>query len=120
MVEAVASGATDVVVVVVLGGSSHPSNIVCREFVSLLVAVSPHRALIPTQEYAYWLILAEWNYFDVSGNRDSENITGNSEFSLGTSDEIRDQLPIGHKLYVDYIEKILTEPDKQLIESLFE
>ena len=73
-----------------------------------------------TQEYAYWLILAEWNYFDVSGNRDSENITGNSEFSLGTSDEIRDQLPIGHKLYVDYIEKILTEPDKQLIESLFE
>ena len=39
--------------------------------------------------------------------------------SDNVSDEIRDKLPIGHKLYVDYIEKILTEPDKQLIEFLF-
>ena len=46
-------------------------------------------------------------------------MTGNGEFTLGTPQEIEEQLPIGHELYVDYIEKILTEPDKKLIESLF-
>ena len=46
-------------------------------------------------------------------------MTGNGEFTLGTPNEIREQLPLGHQLYLDYAEKILTEPDKQLIESLF-
>ena len=71
-----------------------------------------------TQEYAYWLILAEWDYFVISGNK-QEGMTGNIEFSLGTPSEIREQLPLGHQLYVDYVEQILTEPDKTLIESLF-
>ena len=74
---------------------------------------------IITQEYAYWLILAKWDYFDISGNTEGGSITGNNEFTLGTPDEIREKLPLGHQLYVDYIEKILTEPDKKFIESLF-
>ena len=73
---------------------------------------------IITQEYAYWLILAEWDYFVISGNKE-DGITGNGEFTLGKPNEIREQLPLGHQLYLDYIEKILTEPDKELIGSLF-
>ena len=73
---------------------------------------------VTTQEYAYWLILAEWDYFIVSGNK-QQGMTGNGEFTLGTSSEIREQLPLGHQLYVDYVEKILSIPDKNLIESLF-
>ena len=73
---------------------------------------------IITQEYAYWLILAEWNYFVISGNK-QDGMTGNGEFTLGTPQEIEEQLSLGHELYVDYIEKILTEPDKKLIESLY-
>ena len=46
--------------------------------------------------------------------------SGNKLVYLGTPlDEIREKLPLGHQLYVDYIEKILTEPDKKFIESLF-
>ena len=73
---------------------------------------------IITQEYAYWLILAEWDYFVISGNQE-DGLTGNGEFTLGTPNEIREQLPLGHQLYLDYAEKILTEPDKNLIELLF-
>ena len=73
---------------------------------------------IITQEYAYWLILAEWDYFLISGNK-QEGMSGNREFTLGTPNEIRNQLPLGHKLYEEYVEKILTKPDKNLIESLF-
>ena len=60
----------------------------------------------------------EWDYFIVSGNK-QQGMTGNGEFTLGTSSEIREQLPLGHQLYVDYVEKILSVPDKNLIESLF-
>ncbi len=73
---------------------------------------------VTTQEYAYWLILAEWDYFIVSGNK-QQGMTGNGEFTLGTPSEIREQLPLGHQLYVDYVEKILSVPDKNLIELLF-
>ena len=73
---------------------------------------------ILTQEYAYWLILAEWDYFIIAGKR-MEGITGNEEFTIGTPTEIATQLPLGHKLYKDYIEKILSIPDSETIKSLF-
>jgi hypothetical protein len=73
---------------------------------------------ILTQEYAYWLILAEWNYFIMAGKK-MEGISGNEEFTIGTSSEIASQLPLGHKLYKNYIEKILSIPDSDIIESLF-
>ena len=73
---------------------------------------------VTTQEYAYWLILAEWDYFVFTGNKDN-NMSGNGEFTLGKPSEIMEQLPLGHKLFTDYIEKILSVPDKNFIESLF-
>ena len=73
---------------------------------------------IITQEYAYWLILAEWDYYVTSGKKDN-GMTGNGEFTLGTPSEIKSQLPLGHKLYEDYIEKIFSIPNKGNIISLF-
>ena len=73
---------------------------------------------IITQEYAYWLILAEWDYYEVAGKKDN-GMTGNGEFTLGTSSEIKSQLPLGHKLYQDHIEKILSIPNKEKIISFF-
>jgi len=73
---------------------------------------------IITQEYAYWLILAEWDYYEVTGKKEP-GMTGNGEFTLGTPLEIQSNLPLGHKLYKDYIEKILTPPDKDKIKALF-
>ena len=73
---------------------------------------------ILTQEYAYWLILAEWDYFIIAGKK-MEGISGNEEFTIGTSSEIASQLPLGHKLYKEYIEKILSIPDSSTIKLLF-
>jgi len=73
---------------------------------------------IITQEYAYWLILSEWNYYVVAGKK-GDGMTGNEEFTIGTSIEIESQLPLGHKLYKDYVEKILSIPSKDNIISLF-
>lgn len=73
---------------------------------------------ILTQEYAYWLILAEWDYFVTAGKK-MNGISGNEEFTIGTSSEIASVLPLGHKLYKDYIEKILTIPNPETILSLF-
>ena len=73
---------------------------------------------IVAQEYAYWLILAEWDYYVTAGRR-QEGMTGNEEFTLGTPLEIAFQLPLGHALYENYIAKILTAPSKTLVETLF-
>ncbi|MAD59419.1 MAG: hypothetical protein CMB81_03705 [Flammeovirgaceae bacterium] len=73
---------------------------------------------VTTQEYAYWLVLAEWNYFEPTGNK-KQGLSGNDEFKLGLPEEIASELPIGHQLYKDYVEKILSVPDKDLIVSLF-
>ena len=73
---------------------------------------------IITQEYAYWLILAEWDYYEITGKKEN-GITGNEEFKIGTPSEIKTQLPLGHKLYIDYADKILSIPNKDKITSLF-
>ena len=73
---------------------------------------------ILTQEYAYWLILAEWDYYVTAGKKEEE-ISGNGEFTIGTPGEISETLPLGHELYTNFAEKILTVPDKEVIKSLF-
>ena len=73
---------------------------------------------IVAQEYAYWLILAEWDYY-VTAGKQQEGMTGNEEFTLGTPSEILTQLPLGHALYENYIAKILTVPSKTFVETLF-
>ena len=73
---------------------------------------------IITQEYAYWLILAEWDLYVATGKKDN-GMTGNGEFTIGTPSEIQSRLPIGHKLYKDYIEKIFSIPEKDKLSVLF-
>jgi len=73
---------------------------------------------ITTQEYAYWLILAEWDYFGIT-DKSMDGMSGNEEFIIGTPEEIDAQLPLGHQLYKDYVEKVLSIPNKQKIVSLF-
>lgn len=73
---------------------------------------------IITQEYAYWLILAEWDYYSVTGKKEGGS-TGNEEFTVGTPSEIQSLLPLGHKLYQDYIEKIFSIPDRNIMTELF-
>tara|TARA_B100000029_G_C17603636_1_gene966631 strand:+ start:109 stop:1272 length:1164 start_codon:yes stop_codon:yes gene_type:complete len=70
-------------------------------------------------EYAYWLILAEWDYFGVAGKVESGYGTGNAEFSVGTPAEISSKNPLGHQLYLTTVAKILSVPDKDVIRSLF-
>jgi hypothetical protein len=48
-----------------------------------------------------------------------DRMSGNEEYTIGTSSEISSQLPLGHKLYKDYVEKILSIPDSEMILSLF-
>lgn len=107
--------------------SSSPLNLAMRESIDKgIYDISSYDNLkndqeynkIITQEYAYWLILAEWDYYSTAGKKDS-GITGNEEFNIGTPAEIEIQLPLGHKLYKDYVEKILSIPNKQKIASLF-
>ena len=73
---------------------------------------------ILTQEYAYWLILAEWNYF-ITARKKMDGISGNEEFIIGTPNEISSKLPLGHKLYKNYVEKIISIPDSQTMLNLF-
>ena len=60
--------------------------------------------------------MAEWDYFDVIGKsysdiKDGWNITGSSGVKLN--------LPLGHDLYVDSIQKLITAPDGSFLTDLF-
>jgi len=67
---------------------------------------------ITVQEFAFWVIVTEWGYADIFN-------LPNEEFSIGTSSDLKEQLPLSHKLYEDTIKKILTPPDKNYLRSLF-
>ena len=43
----------------------------------------------------------------------------NEEFSIGTASDLKEQLPLSHKLYEDTIKKILTTPDKSYLRTMF-
>jgi len=68
---------------------------------------------ITAQEYAYWLIVAEWDLFGLAG------LVGHEEFSIGTPSGVETTLPLGHKLYQDTVAKVLSVPDKDVLTSLF-
>ena len=74
-----------------------------------------------TTEFAYWLILAEWDYFDLTGkdNNEGPNNTGNSEFKLGTSTEIANNLPLAHTLYESTIKEILAKPNETWLKTKY-
>ena len=70
-------------------------------------------------EFAYWVILAEWNLFGVAGKIWGGYETGNSEFTIGTSEEIKSKLPLAHKLYIETAATILSKPNPKLLVNLF-
>ena len=72
-----------------------------------------HMALI-VQEFSFWLVLAEWEYFELT---DKSN--NNTEFTLRTASDIADKLPLAHQLYLDTFAKVFSAPDKSLIQALF-
>jgi hypothetical protein len=65
-------------------------------------------AKVTSQEFAYWLILAEWDYFYLVKGQ-------NDEFNLHTSSQIASELPLAHKLYLDTVAKVIGPPDKNLL-----
>ncbi|MBE29134.1 hypothetical protein CL646_03585 [bacterium] len=65
-----------------------------------------------TTEFAYWLIAAEWGYGDFFE-------LPNSEFKLRNQNEIAKSLPIGHRLYKCYVEKILSPPELKNLISIY-
>ena len=65
-------------------------------------------------EFAYWLVLAEWEYFDVAGIS-----ADHPEFTLRTASDIANHLPLAHQLYLDTFAKIFSVPDKTLIQSVY-
>jgi hypothetical protein len=72
-----------------------------------------------TTEFAYWLILAEWGYFGLTGKVEEGYGTGNSEFAIGTAAEVSKLLPVAHSLYTETALKVLSKPDEKLLEGLF-
>jgi len=65
-----------------------------------------------TTEFAYWLIAVEWSYGDFFD-------LPNSEFRLGNRNEIAKTLPIGHRMYKCYVEKVLSPPKLNDLLSIF-
>ena len=64
-------------------------------------------------EFAYWFILAEWDYYSISG------VNETNEFTLRTSKDIAEKLPLAHELYQDIVTKVLAVPNKTFTEALF-
>ena len=70
-------------------------------------------------EFAYWVILAEWDLFEVAGKIGGGYKTGNGEFTIGTPEEIKSKLPLAHKLYNETAATILSKPNPELLVNLF-
>ena len=67
---------------------------------------------ITAQEFAYWMIIAEWNYFDLL-IKDPYH----PEFSVRSQSEMIKKLPLAHTLYMDTAAKIMIAPDKFLLKK---
>ena len=66
-----------------------------------------------SQEYAYWMIMAEWDYFDVIG------MEPNEEWDISTPSEMQEELPLGHALYTSSVKDLITRPEESLMHNLF-
>ena len=69
--------------------------------------------LIIAQEYAYWLIITAWDIKSIYIPN------AEPEWFINTPIEIKQKNPLGYKLYNDYVIKVLSKPDLNLLNSLF-
>ena len=76
---------------------------------------------IIVQEFVYWFVSAEWNYFEVMGLSVNGSWEGgsNEEWSLLTAQEVEEQLPLAHKLYVESFSKLVQKPDGTKVTEWF-
>ena len=69
-------------------------------------------AMVTTQEFAYWMIIAEWNYYDFlieDGNH--------TEFSIHNKSRMIKKLPLAHELYMNTVAKVISPPKKILLDK---
>ena len=67
---------------------------------------------ITSIEFAFWGIITEWGYGDLYD-------LPNDEFTISTSNEVKEELPLFHKLFEDTIKTIFTPPNKDYLRELF-
>ena len=67
---------------------------------------------ITSIEFAFWGIVTEWGYGDIYD-------LPHDEFTISTPNEVKEQLPLFHKLFEDTIKTIFTPPNKDYLRELF-
>ena len=66
---------------------------------------------VTTQEYFFWIIITEWDLgflWDIP----------NEEFLIKNKEDLADKLQLSHKLYKDFVEKILSPTDEDVIKAI--
>ena len=63
-------------------------------------------------EFAFWGIITEWGYGDIYD-------LPHNEFTISTPDEVKNQLPLFHKLFENTIKTIFTPPNKEYLREMF-
>ena len=66
---------------------------------------------VTTQEYFFWVIITEWelgSLWDLP----------NEEFLIKNKEDLAEKLPASHQLYQDFVIKILTPPDLDMVKSI--
>ena len=67
---------------------------------------------ITSIEFAFWGIITEWGYGDLYD-------LPNDEFTISTPNELKEELPLFHKLFENTIKTIFTPPNKDYLRELF-
>ena len=67
---------------------------------------------ITSIEFAFWGIITEWGYGDIYD-------LPHNEFTISTPNEVKNQLPLFHKLFEDTIKTIFTPPNKEYLREIF-
>ena len=67
---------------------------------------------ITSIEFAFWGIITEWGYGDIYD-------LPHSEFTISTANEVKNQLPLFHKLFENTIKTIFTPPNKEYLREIF-
>ena len=67
---------------------------------------------ITSIEFAFWGIITEWGYGDIYD-------LPHDEFTISTPNEVKEQLPLFHKLFENTIKTIFTPPDKEYLREIF-
>ncbi len=65
-------------------------------------------------EFAFWMILAAWDMFEVTG------VTANEEWGIDSSEGLKEELPAAYALYENTVATVLSPPEPEYILAVFE